>query len=86
MRGNDRPADAIMRRAPRVPLLGEPLTERQREVALGVERGLTNEEIAAKLDISPRTVKAHCEAVKHKLGVARRRLIPPALREREGRM
>ncbi|HYZ79384.1 MAG TPA: helix-turn-helix transcriptional regulator [Gaiellaceae bacterium] len=61
------------------------LTERQRQVAHGVERGLTNEEIAAELGISPRTVKAHCDLLRRKLGVGRRRLIAPAFRELEGR-
>jgi DNA-binding NarL/FixJ family response regulator len=64
---------------------GVPLSERQREVAAGVERGLSNEEIAAELGITARTVKAHTDAIRQKLGVPKRRLIPPALREREGR-
>jgi DNA-binding NarL/FixJ family response regulator len=76
---------AAARSQPRVPLLGEPLTGRQREVARHVERGLTNEEIGAELGISPRTVKAHTDAIRMKLGVRKRRQIPPALREREGR-
>jgi len=63
----------------------ERLTDRQRQVALAVERGLTNEEIGAELGISPRTVKAHTDVIRGKLGVRRRRQIPPALREREGR-
>ena len=61
------------------------LTDRQRQVARGVERGLTNNEIGAELGISPRTVKAHCDALRQKLGVAKRRLIAPAFRELEGR-
>jgi DNA-binding NarL/FixJ family response regulator len=65
--------------------LGEPLTDRQRQVADGVERGLTNEEIGAELSITARTVKAHTDAIRRKLGVRTRRQIPPALREREGR-
>jgi DNA-binding CsgD family transcriptional regulator len=65
--------------------LDERLTDRQRQVALGVERGLSNDEIGAELGISPRTVKAHTDAIRRKLGVRRRRQIPPALREREGR-
>jgi DNA-binding NarL/FixJ family response regulator len=70
---------------PRGPQFGEPLTDRQRAIADGIERGLTNDEIAKDLGISPRTVKAHCDVIRHKLGVPKRRLIPPALREREGR-
>jgi DNA-binding NarL/FixJ family response regulator len=61
------------------------LTERQRQVAQALERGLSNDEIAAELGISPRTVKAHCDALRVKLGVSKRRLIVPALRELEGR-
>jgi DNA-binding CsgD family transcriptional regulator len=62
------------------------LTPRQREIALCVERGLTNEEAAHELGISPRTVRAHTDAIRLKLGVARRRLIPAALRKLEGRI
>src|ERR671923_213773 len=40
------------------------LTERQRQVASGVARGLTNDEIGAELGISPRTVKAHCDTLR----------------------
>jgi DNA-binding NarL/FixJ family response regulator len=61
------------------------LTDRQRQVARGVERGLTNDEIGAELGISPRTVKAHCDTLRQKLGVAQRRLIAPAFRDLEGR-
>ena len=63
----------------------EALTDRQQQVAEGIAEGLTNEEIANALGISPRTVKAHSDAIKLKLGVKKRRHIPPALREREGR-
>jgi len=65
--------------------LDQQLTPRQHQVALAVERGLTNEEIGDELGISPRTVKAHTDVIRRKLGVRRRRQIPPALREREGR-
>lgn len=67
------------------PLLGEALTDRQRQVAYLIEGGLTYEEIGAELGISPRTAKAHADVIRWKLGVRRKRLIPPALREREGR-
>lgn len=65
--------------------IGKPLTNRQRQIASCIERGLTNDEAARELGISPRTVKAHVEAIRLRLGVAKRRLIPAALRELEGR-
>jgi DNA-binding NarL/FixJ family response regulator len=61
------------------------LTERQRQVASGVARGLTNDEIAAELGISPRTVKAHCDTLRRKLGVPTRRRIAPAFLTLQGR-
>ena len=61
------------------------LTERQRQVARALERGLSNEEIAAELGIAPRTVKAHCDSLRRTLGVPKRRLIVPAYRQLEGR-
>jgi DNA-binding NarL/FixJ family response regulator len=63
----------------------EQLINIQREVALCIERGLSNEQIGAEVGISPRTAKAHSDASKVKLGVTKRRLIPAALRAREGR-
>jgi DNA-binding CsgD family transcriptional regulator len=60
------------------------LTERQRQVADGVARGLTNDEIAAELGIAPRTVKAHCDTLRIKLGVSRRRQIAPAFLALQG--
>jgi DNA-binding NarL/FixJ family response regulator len=61
------------------------LTERQRQVARALERGLSNEEIAAELGIAPRTVKAHCDSLRRTLGVPKRRQIVPAFRHLEGR-
>ncbi|MEM8772882.1 MAG: response regulator transcription factor [Pseudomonadota bacterium] len=48
------------------------LTERELGVLEQVADGLTNKEIARKLDISPSTVKAHVERVLAKLGAADR--------------
>ncbi|MEL7190411.1 MAG: response regulator transcription factor [Pseudomonadota bacterium] len=48
------------------------LTAREREVVELVAEGLTNKEIARKLDISPATVKVHVERLIGKLGVADR--------------
>ena len=61
------------------------LTERQRQVARALERGLGEEEIAAELGISARTVKAHCDSLRRKLDVAKRRQIVAAFRALEGR-
>ena len=47
----------------------EGLTGREGEVALAVARGLTNKEVAASLDITERTVKAHLSAIFEKLEV-----------------
>lgn len=48
------------------------LTGREREVAQGVARGDTNQEIGSKLHISAGTVKTHLEQVFAKLGVRSR--------------
>ncbi|TFH86739.1 response regulator transcription factor [Billgrantia azerbaijanica] len=45
------------------------LTERERDVALAVASGQSNKEVARRLDITERTVKAHLGAVFRKLGV-----------------
>jgi DNA-binding NarL/FixJ family response regulator len=48
------------------------LTERQRDVAELVAQGLTNEEIAGRLFLSPATVKSHLAAVMRRLDVRTR--------------
>ncbi len=48
------------------------LTERERDVAKGVARGETNQQIGATLHISAATVKTHLEQVFAKLGVRSR--------------
>jgi NarL family two-component system response regulator YdfI len=45
------------------------LTEREREVLAGVARGERSKEIAARLGITERTVKAHLDSIFNKLGV-----------------
>lgn len=52
--------------------LPEPLTPREIEVLHHVSAGLTNEEIADVLFISPETVKKHTSSIYGKLGVANR--------------
>jgi DNA-binding CsgD family transcriptional regulator len=54
------------------------LTPRQEEVARLILAGLTNDEIALRLHISPRTARAHADALKERLGVTRRRHIAAA--------
>ena len=48
------------------------LTERERDVALSVGRGLSNAEIAGELHVSVPTVKAHVSRLFDKLGVTNR--------------
>ena len=57
-----------------------PITARQREVIALVAAGYSNDEVGARLGISPRTAKAHCDVLRQKLGVRRRRQIPVAFR------
>lgn len=45
------------------------LTAREREVLIGIARGLTSKEIAAEFDISTRTVETHRAALMRKLDV-----------------
>lgn len=56
------------------------ITQRQREVVALIAAGCSNDEVGARLGISPRTAKAHCDVLRHKLGVKRRRQIPIAFR------
>ena len=61
------------------------ITDRQRQVVQLIASGCSNEEIADALHISPRTAKAHCDTLRRKLGVSRRRQIPAAYRALTGR-
>lgn len=58
------------------------LTRRQTEIAHLLERGLTNKEIANKLNISPATVKNHVHAILGKLDLDRRSKVAAYLRSR----
>ena len=57
-----------------------PITTRQREVVALIAAGCSNDEVGARLGISPRTAKPHCDVLRQKLGVRRRRQIPIAFR------
>lgn len=56
--------------SPRQPI--EPLTAREEEVLVPVARGRTNNEIAAELQITPSTVKAHLASLMRKIGARNR--------------
>jgi DNA-binding CsgD family transcriptional regulator len=60
------------------------LSRRQKQVLSLLADGLTDEEIGPRLGISPRTARAHVDALKHKLGVTRRREIPSAFHRLTG--
>lgn len=49
-----------------------------------IAAGMTESEIADMLAISPRTVRMHCDVVKSRLAVERRRQIPAAYRQLTG--
>jgi len=60
------------------------LTPRQKQVVELIAAGCSNEEVGERLGISPRTAKAHCDVLRQKLGVPRRRQIPRAYLEQTG--
>lgn len=74
--------------------LEEPLTEREREILELLAGGLSNKEIAYRLEISPFTVRNHTSSIYNKLRVTTRRqaatqakflgLLPAALPKRNG--
>jgi DNA-binding CsgD family transcriptional regulator len=55
-------------------------TSRQRQVVELIAAGCSNDEIGRRLGVSARTAKAHCDVLRRKLGVMRRRQIPAAFR------
>jgi len=64
-------ADVVSRPRPALgrPEMLAPLTDREREVLAKVAAGLSNDEIAAALYLSPLTVKTHVSRMMTKLGV-----------------
>jgi DNA-binding CsgD family transcriptional regulator len=66
-------------------LSGTPtLTPRQLQVVGLIAQGCSNDEVGRRLGISSRTAKAHCDALRLKLGVPRRRQIPAAFKKLTG--
>ena len=61
------------------------ITDRQLQVIELIADGCSNDEVARRLGISPRTAKAHSDVLRQKLGCARRRQIPSAYRTLTGR-
>ena len=60
------------------------LTVRQVQIVELIAHGCSNVEVATRLGISPRTAKAHSDALRQKLGVPRRRQIPAAFKALTG--
>jgi NarL family two-component system response regulator LiaR len=61
-----------LRQPARQPLTDEPLTQREMEILKLVAEGLTNQEIADRLVVSERTVRAHVSNILAKLHLANR--------------
>lgn len=62
-------------------LLADPLTQRERETIEGLERGLSNDEIAARLRIGVNTVRSYVRSVYVKLKASNRNEAIHAYRE-----
>jgi two-component system, NarL family, response regulator LiaR len=65
-------AQALVLATSQPPAPGLDLTGREREVLASMIEGLNNTQIAAKLNVSPSTVKSHVSNILSKLGVASR--------------
>ena len=63
---------AMVHAATQSPTPGHDLTEREREVLALMVKGLNNSEIAAKLVVSPSTIKSHVSHILRKLDVTSR--------------
>jgi NarL family two-component system response regulator LiaR len=76
-------AQALVLATSQPPAPGLDLTRREREVLASMIEGLNNTQIAAKLNVSPSTVKSHVSNILSKLGVASRtEAVTQALRNR----
>jgi NarL family two-component system response regulator LiaR len=76
-------AQALVNAASQPPAPGFDLTERERAVLVLMVEGLNNTQIAARLTVSPSTVKSHVSNILSKLGVASRtEAVTQALRNR----
>ncbi len=69
---DEQPPAARTRRESRSTASDSPLTRREREVALLVQEGLSNQQIAERLVLSTRTAEAHVENILRKLGFSSR--------------
>jgi NarL family two-component system response regulator LiaR len=65
-------AQALVNASGKPPIPGQDLTERERIVLALMVEGLNNTQIAARLVISPSTIKSHVSSILSKFGVASR--------------
>lgn len=65
-------AQALVETVSQPPPPGQDLTGREREVLSLMIEGLNNTQIAAKLTVSPSTIKSHVSSILSKLGVSSR--------------
>ena len=63
---------ALIQAAQQDPVPGHDLTEREREVLMLMVEGLNNTQIAARLTVSPSTIKSHVSNILAKMGVSSR--------------
>jgi DNA-binding CsgD family transcriptional regulator len=69
-------------RPPRIPSVGDALTEQEAQIARLAQAGLSNPEIGTRLFISARTVQYHLGKVFTKLGITSRNQLQWALSAR----
>jgi DNA-binding CsgD family transcriptional regulator len=76
------PADALPQERPFIQ--PDPLTDRQREIAMLIAGGATNRAIAEQMSLSVRTAESHVEQIRMKLGFKTRAQIAAWVTERYG--